>query len=345
MTYNCRNSTVVVLCGAPGAGKTTFCKTFCESLVPQIFCSTAKKFYRLCESASAVHFCVLHVEYDFVYRQHADRTCKHGFNADLWKKGYLVVEEIVKFLLSDRSEVCLSQSLRKKETGWFLEYSSINFVETLTIPLYTNCLEYSDIISDSVHWFILLDDNFMYDSMRRRVFNLCRVCRVHFLIFYLTLHPANCLERLSLRDDSPPLQVVKSTLERFESPKRVGSMGKHIVTLNGSYELEDGALSWYDLFQFILSDYFLSFPLPPTSETKAPNLSSTSEKHQFDLLLRKAISNIIRRHDHIQNQQEHWKRLCNIRKQMIKEYERKWKPIVSDSTVEYWETILSSRNE
>ncbi|GJQ15985.1 hypothetical protein GpartN1_g7824.t1 [Galdieria partita] len=343
MLYNCRKSTVIQLCGAPGAGKTTFCKTFCRRLVPEIFCESAREFYRLSDSVVGVSFGILHIEYDVVYRQLADCTCTQGFNSGLWKKTYQVVEGVLKLLISAEPKVSWFCCL-KKRTGWMLEYSLTDLVGTLTIPLYSNCSEYTDIISERVHWFILLDDNFMYDSMRRKVFNLCRSFGVHFLLFHLMSYDAFCLERLSLRDDSPPLQVVKSTLERFESPKKVGAIGKHILTLNSAYELEDGALSWYDLFHFILSDYFLSSPLSLGHETKEPNLSCTSEKHQFDLLLRKAISNIIRQHHTTPIQQGYWKRLCKIRKQMIKDYDWKWKHVVHNSTIEYWETILSSLN-
>jgi tRNA uridine 5-carbamoylmethylation protein Kti12 len=353
MISNCRSNSVVLFCGVPGAGKTTLCKKFCDNLIPEIFCSVVREFYGFSEVTQFVRFSILHIEYDAIYRQLVGNAFEHSFDSDAWKKAYQLAEEVIRFLFSSVSEVSWCQSVQRSETGWIFEYSPANLFSTLTIPLYTNCSSSSDMLSENVYWFILLDDNFMYDSMRRRIFNLCRAYRLHFLIIYVTSDLTTCLHRLSLRENSaPPLDVVKHTMDRFESPKNsqnLGAMTKHTVVCSTDEveQLEYGALCWHDLFYFLQSNHFQCSPSSPEKDANDNNKASSSEKHQFDLLLRKAVSNIIRRHhSNFRGQpQGSWTRLSKIRKQLLKEYDGKWKQLAAQHpSTEYWESIVSHWN-
>lgn len=188
------SSCIVLFCGLPGVGKSTFAAKLVERLL-----MTTDKLVRGREKGKEEEKTAYHVIYicfddiipmnlyEISEKNERDIQFSFSLNEDrAWKKFRNCIMQFVDNILAKHHNS--SRSIHNDEDGKCIYSNEIEFVkERVTAKNYCSCVESLDADEFPVsrcncrlNHIILLDDNMFYRSMRYKYFQLARTCKLNF---------------------------------------------------------------------------------------------------------------------------------------------------------------------
>ena len=259
-----------VLCGLPGAGKTTLCKQLIENFV---------------------EFNFIHVCYDYLIPW-IDFSSPDVLNT--WKKYRNEVLDFVKFLVS---------VLLKRQVS--CEY--ISTLQLLNTPhveaLYSIATKFAEQKSSNVVF--LIDDNMPYHRMRYEYFQVARSNNLGYCTLMVDCTFAKCQERNKQRPiqeiiNQKSLRRINAQMERPDTRTKNWEINFCVTELpENDFTSIDGKIR--HVIQHALSNPIQSLPLvdqDAIEETRIINRKNLV--HQADLCLRKVSSDFMKRQSYPQ---------------------------------------------
>ncbi|KAH8400153.1 hypothetical protein KR215_008039 [Drosophila sulfurigaster] len=147
----------------------------------------------------------------------------------------------------------------------------------LVLPMTTN---------ESSNYLIVCDDNHYYQSMRYKLYQLCRSRGCLYAQLYLATPLATCLQRNVAREEQHqvPATIIEQMHKRLEVPNNQ-NWQRHQLTIQ---ELNNVVIC---AFVDTLLHCQVDDALPPS-----PAIQLQSQSHQLDLRLRLRIQSLMRQH-------------------------------------------------
>jgi tRNA uridine 5-carbamoylmethylation protein Kti12 len=213
----------MLVCGAPAAGKTTFCENL-------------KQFFLKQRSSFHQHIRLLMLSYDEILKRELEiELIRSNSNAE-WKKSRAFIqrltEQLLIYLKHATNEAPKFQSFEEfvekfpNESPTHLEQKlKKNFIECVKLDLEEikhNCTQIDPQIG--LHIFVLLDDNFYYESMRLPFY---KMCLANSCAYFCHAFRAEQIETLFEHNASrtKEKQIDESIIEnihsKFELPSRI----------------------------------------------------------------------------------------------------------------------------
>jgi len=291
---------LMLVCGAPGAGKSTFCQTFKQWLLAR-------------PSSSHQHIRLFLLSYDEILKRELECELIGSDSNAKWKQSRAFIQRLIEQLL-----IYLKQVTR--ETGdlesfeKFLDKLSNEPSTQLDQTLKKNFIERVKLDLDELRHdicalndrqiglkiFVLLDDNFYYESMRLPFY---KMCLANSCAYFCHAFQAEQIETLFERNANRTneKQVEQSVIEnmhaKFEPPSRIVWEKDFSLEqfVDKSIKLVDQTQFESDL-AFILNknEQFMSLIDELRERERRVELSReanrTSLIHECDLILRKLLS-------------------------------------------------------
>jgi tRNA uridine 5-carbamoylmethylation protein Kti12 len=275
---NSTRVSLVLVSGPPGIGKTQFTCAFANFIQTQ-----------------ADHFQPLKLHYDEIIDKQLESRL---IESNEWKRGRdaikQLVQQLIEYLLLIRplntSESLYDYLARKNETITSVVDSTLkrNFLES--IKNLDNSLASQ---STDFHYFILLDDNFYYESMRHSFYKVCCLATncSYFSICFKTQNVDLLFERNSARELNSRVEkdVLVNIFDKFEYPKEWESKCSMIVE-------EPIGLSCFDLeaiLSAVIANHCTFIEFLDERKKEMPshitNDAARSLLHECDLILRKLV--------------------------------------------------------
>ncbi|KAM7381469.1 hypothetical protein PAMA_012352 [Pampus argenteus] len=256
-----------VLCGLPGAGKSTLSRTVCSTAAQHGWRSTV-------------------VPYDDLIPEHAFHTRIVAEDVEEmqteWKlHRHAVLQCIEKLLKKPEVLTELPNNRQINNAAWERCVQALQELETSD--------HYQAELSPLV---FLLDDNFYYPSMRYEVFQLARKYSLGFCQVYLQCNLESCISRNQSRSEPIPTEVIQEMAKRLKSPNpQKNSWETNSILLNTSENVSECDIQ--KVMELISSA--LSNPLSPVEDNMEQKEAdrqkcAPSVVHQADQTCRRLIS-------------------------------------------------------
>jgi len=266
MSTSCSKLCIVIVCGLPGVGKTTFTRKLASVLA--------------FEGVKCIH-----LEYDQFEQQERSQKKKlptesltqsnqATFDSSAWKSARERIEDLVEQLLSGSMQP--DNPVLQETNHMFNDLKSIDQL------------------------YIILDDNMYYHSMRNYFFKLCQKYKAGFVQIYL--HAP--LEFAINNDQQRPTErqvgshVIQQMKYKLEEPDPVhNTWEKHTIILDASkLDLSDNTRiqNVFDELMQMAQDPLPEPPIEDEEEKERSRLANfESTVHQFDLRSRKLLATLI----------------------------------------------------
>jgi tRNA uridine 5-carbamoylmethylation protein Kti12 len=287
---------LMLVCGAPGAGKTTFCKNF-------------KQFLLTRTSSSHQHIRMFLLSYDEILKRELEIELIGSNSNAQWKQSRAFIqrltEQLLIYLKQERSKVqCFEEFLQKNlnESSTPLEQKlQKNLIQSVKLDIDEwrhNCAQKDSQIGSKI--FVMLDDNFYYESMRLPFYKMCLAngC-AYFCHVFRAEQIQTLFERNSNRTKEK--QVDHSIIENIHSKLELPSGTAWEKDYSLAHYVED-SMKFADQTQFesdlafisSKNDQFMALIDELREREQRVELSRqanrTSLIHECDLILRKLLS-------------------------------------------------------
>lgn len=294
---------LVVLCGLPGAGKTSLCRALAAHMETEQNCKIA------CN-----HVCFDDVLQDML-------TDGQGFSPELWRAGRQAALHRIQRLLAAPPHDWPTGASSAHLSAADLLHSDRNApgargIRGQQAASTTNGLPSPAGMQQPLRGVVLADDNNYYESMRQQLFRMAAAAGAACLQLHVACSPATAAARNAARPAAHqvPPHVLQHMAEQFEPPRAGSSSGNgssgggwqgYLATLHVDSEQPLPHAS--QLLSLIESSWGAPAALPPPAEEaaalraaarqlgRAANAASVS--HQLDLWSRRLVSEAVSRHD------------------------------------------------
>lgn len=179
---------LINLAGIPAAGKTTFCRQFCEYL-----------------HDNKDPFNVVHIEFDQFVRIPMGEERLQYFGSKMFKQNRFRLRWIIRELIDD---IKVNRSIEKSLKLFHIDYPEC----TLRTVLQSNI----------GNFIILIDDNMYYKSMRKEIRSIAKEKSTGYLILHLEISVAEAISRNKSRTEEKRLahDIITHMASKFERPEQ-----------------------------------------------------------------------------------------------------------------------------
>lgn len=292
---------LMLVCGAPGAGKTTFCQNF-------------KRFVLTQRSSSHQHIRLFLLSYDEILKRELEiELIRSDSNAE-WKQSRMFIQRLVEQFLIYLKQTTREATSKLQSFEEFLEKFANqpptqleqklkkNFIESVKLDLdelHHNCTPNGSQFGSQI--FVLLDDNFYYESMRLPFYKMCLInsC-AYFCYAFRAEQIAILFERNANRTKEKEVDksIIENIHSKFESPSGIAWEKDYFLECcvdNAMMKLVDQT-QFESHLAFISSknEQFMGLIDELQEREQQVELSRqanrTSLIHECDLILRKMLS-------------------------------------------------------
>lgn len=283
MEYNDPKIILMLTSGPPACGKTTFVKNFFNQLTQFINMHENHQINGVLVEKTSI----TSIHYDEFIDELVEKTLIESNN---WKISRNIMLNLIN---------CLVKYVKNRFKGVFMDYikqiqedlrNQVDHIQEnfgRIIEKFNNLA--SNVDKKAFNYIILIDDNFYFESMRIKVYQMAKNERISYLSIYFPIKDLNSLlKRNENRVEQVEPHVIENILTKYESPKDIS------WEIDKSYEVKENQCSFKDLI-ILTMHLFKECNIKNNVESQVEKQLSIeanlkSLKHNADLIIRKLIS-------------------------------------------------------